>query len=358
LTGAAPFTVRLQRDTQELDVRVQPTPADNPAPPRIGVQLLPRVVRSLRADVPIVQKLGIARGDLVLAIDDVPFTAGSLDVAHAGGPSLRVLVRRAGQELRLEQPATRDDRIAFAENVALTTDDSLLLSVLPDFAAAAAGMRAGDRIDAVNGHPIRTFDDLRRVVEDSDGKPLALVVARAGATVRLDLASQDLVLTERLEFTLTPAQQPLFETGLQPSIPHRTEMVRAESFGQALGLGCALSLDMIKQLYVTMKRMVTGDVGAKNLGGIIRISQVSYQAAQRGTSWFLYLLAMLSLNLAFVNLLPIPVLDGGHLLFLLIEKVKGSPVSSRVFGYSQVVGLTFVLMLVLFVTYNDILQLL
>ena len=107
-----------------------------------------------------------------------------------------------------------------------------------------------------------------------------------------------------------------------------------------------------------MKRMVTGEVGAKNMGGLIRISQVSYQAAQRGPSWFLYLMAMLSLNLAFVNLLPIPVLDGGHLLFLLIEKVKGSPVSSRVFGYSQVVGLVFVLMLVLFVTYNDILQLL
>jgi len=114
---------------------------------------------------------------------------------------------------------------------------------------------------------------------------------------------------------------------------------------------------MIKQLYVTMKRMVTGDVGAKNLGGIIRISQVSYQAAQRGPSWFLYLLAMLSLNLAFVNLLPIPVLDGGHLLFLLIERIKGSPVSVNVLNYSQVLGLVLVLALVVFVTYNDILRL-
>jgi regulator of sigma E protease len=143
-----------------------------------------------------------------------------------------------------------------------------------------------------------------------------------------------------------------------PRFANVTEEVRAGSFVEALQLGTAFSLDLIKQLYVTLKRMVTGDVGAKNLGGIIRIGQVSYEAAQRGPSWFFYLLAMLSLNLAFVNLLPIPVLDGGHLLFLLIEKVKGSPVSSRVFGYSQVVGLVFVLMLVLFVTYNDILRLL
>jgi regulator of sigma E protease len=118
------------------------------------------------------------------------------------------------------------------------------------------------------------------------------------------------------------------------------------------------SLDLVKQLYVTMKRLITGEVGAKNLGGIIRISQVSYQAAQRGPSWFWYFLALLSVNLAFVNLLPVPVLDGGHLLFLLIEKVKGSPVGTKVFGYSQVIGLVFVLLLVLFVTYNDILRLL
>jgi regulator of sigma E protease len=134
--------------------------------------------------------------------------------------------------------------------------------------------------------------------------------------------------------------------------------IRAESFGEAVKLGTVCSLDLIKQMYVTLKRLVTGEVGAKNLGGIIRISQVSYQAAQRGPSWFWYFLALLSVNLAFVNVLPIPVLDGGHLMFLLIEKVKGSPVSTKVFGYSQVIGLVFVLLLILFVTYNDILRLL
>ena len=83
---------------------------------------------------------------------------------------------------------------------------------------------------------------------------------------------------------------------------------------------------------------------------------VQHHRRDRTTFW--YFLALLSVNLAFVNLLPIPVLDGGHLLFLLIEKVKGSPVSTKVFGYSQVIGLVFVLLLVLFVTYNDILRLL
>ncbi|MFY9341141.1 MAG: RIP metalloprotease, partial [Planctomycetota bacterium] len=212
----------------------------------------------------------------------------------------------------------------------------------------------------VDGKAIATFDDLRRVVERSDNRPLAIRVQRVapGAAVAVDPATHELALLASAEFTITPRRVAVFESGLLPELMTLTEEVRAESFGEALWLGTSLSLDMIKQLYLTLKRMVTGDVGAKNLGGIIRISQVSYQAANRGFTWFLYLMAMLSLNLAFVNLLPIPVLDGGHLLFLLIEKVKGSPVSGRVFGYSQVVGLVFVLMLVLFVTYNDILQLL
>jgi regulator of sigma E protease len=163
---------------------------------------------------------------------------------------------------------------------------------------------------------------------------------------------------EIVELTILPKVTAFPEMGWKLEVAPKMIEIQAESFGEAVKLGTVCSLDLIKQMYVTLKRLVTGEVGAKNLGGIIRISQVSYQAAQRGPSWFWYFLALLSVNLAFVNVLPIPVLDGGHLMFLLIEKVKGSPVSTKVFGYSQVIGLVFVLLLVLFVTYNDILRLL
>ena len=118
------------------------------------------------------------------------------------------------------------------------------------------------------------------------------------------------------------------------------------------------SVDLIKQLYVTLKRMVTGDVSAKNLGGIVTISRVSYAVAKEGWAKLFWFLAVLSINLAFINVLPIPVLDGGHLLFLLIERIKGSPVSVKVHNYSQILGLVFVVALMVFVTYNDILRLL
>ena len=346
-------------DGDERTVTLTPRPAAVEGPLRIGVQLLPREVVGLRQGAAVVERLGLRRGDVLLAIDGVPFTSGKLDGLAAGDGPLRLHVRRGTEQLVLAAPVGPEQRSALARDVALGPDDRLLLLPSPDQPAAAAGMLPGDRIESVNGAAIRTFEDLRQAVEGSAGGALTVVVRRPAAGGPLvDPATGDLALPQQATLTITPRRQALFATGLVPQVPRLTEEVRAGSLGEALALGTAFSVDLIKQLYVTLKRMVTGDVGAKNLGGIIRISQVSYEAAQRGPSWFFYLLAMLSLNLAFVNLLPIPVLDGGHLLFLLIEKVKGSPVSSRVFGYSQVVGLVFVLMLVLFVTYNDILRLL
>jgi regulator of sigma E protease len=155
-----------------------------------------------------------------------------------------------------------------------------------------------------------------------------------------------------------PQRRSTPDFGITTEIDQLRAEVRADGFGDALRLGWVCSLDLIKQLYVTLKRLLTGDVAAKNLGGIIQISRVTYHNARWGWSRLLYFLALLSINLAFINVLPIPVLDGGHLLFLLIERIKGSPVSTRVLSYSQVLGLVFVLALVVFVTYNDILRLL
>lgn len=359
LPGPEPLALAVRRDGQNVTAELRPAPAEAAGPPRIGVSQQPRVVRGLRQGVPAIERLDLRRGDLLLAIDARPFL-GDLEAARTGPDELVLHVRRDGRETVLRATMTAGDRQAFVDAVALRADDGLMLVPAPDLPAAAAGLRAGDRVVAVDGRAVDDFEALRRAVESAGERPLQVRVQRwrEGAPRFLDPATGDLPLADVVELTIAPRRQPAWDIGLVPQLVERSELVRAGSFGEALRLGTALSLDLVKQLYVTMKRMLTGEVGAKNLGGIIRISQVSYRAAQRGPSWFAYLLAMLSLNLAFVNLLPIPVLDGGHLMFLLIEKVKGSPVSTRVFGYSQVVGLVFVLMLVLFVTYNDILQLL
>jgi regulator of sigma E protease len=357
--GHRRIAVQVQRDGTPLAVELERAVVAGASPLLFGLTQMPRRVAGVRTGASLVDGLGLQRGDLVLAIDGLPLSG--VDLATAGdptAPTCRVSVLRDGREVVLEHTAQPGDRSQLATHVALQTDGTLHTVVVPDSAAAAAGLQSGDLVVAVDGTAVRDWNHLRDLVGTRGERPLTVRFQRPQAAADGTWASperRDLRLGEPIEATVVARRDPIF--GIVPMVARLREEVRATSFADAVRLGCVCSLDLVKQLYVTLKRIATGDVGAKNLGGIIRISQVSYQAAKEGPSWFWYLLAMLSVNLAFVNLLPVPVLDGGHLLFLLIEKVKGSPVSTKVLGYSQVVGLVFVLLLVLFVTYNDILRL-
>lgn len=358
--GAA-VEVKVRRGDQERNAQVAGRPTAEFTPWRIGVTLQARRVAGLRPGSALLEALDLRRGDVVLGIDGRPFVGTDMAALAAGSGDAVLQVLRGSVRLELRAPADAAARAAAAERIALEPDDSLRLAPLPGGPAEQAGLRAGDRLVSLDGREGLDWDGFRDAVENSAGRTLRLVVDRPKPAVEASFwssATGDLGAGDRTTLQLAAERQPIFDYGFTPELQFLREEVKADDFGHALKLGAVCSLDMIKQLYVTLKRLVTGDVGAKNLGGIIRISQVSYQAAKRGPSWFWYFLALLSLNLGFVNLLPIPALDGGHLLFLLIERIKGSPVSTRVLGYSQVLGLVFVLLLVLFVTYNDILRLL
>ncbi|MBM4061757.1 MAG: RIP metalloprotease RseP [Planctomycetes bacterium] len=349
-------TLRVRRDGAELDLAVAPRPAPSGSRGRLGVRQVARAIVGIRPGCRLVDELGLQRGDVLLAVDGEAFRGGELRAALSAAGRLRLHLARDGRELVVEQSATADERAALAEHLALGADPALLLEPTPGGPAAAAGLLPGDRLEAVDGEAVTDLAGLRRIVEPAGEKALQLRVRRlAAGPVTFDPATGDLLRSETVTLEIAPRPRPTLGVEAEFELP--SEELRAESFGHAIVLGAGNSLDLVKQLFVTLKRLATGEVGAQNLGGIIRISQFSYQAARRGPGWFWYFLAVLSVNLALVNLLPVPVLDGGHLVFLLIERIKGSPVSTRVLGYSQVLGLVFVLLLVLFVTYNDILRL-
>ncbi len=231
---------------------------------------------------------------------------------------------------------------------------ALIGKVAPGSAADGA-LKAGDVVTAVDGQPVHGFGDIARQVD---------ALGKQGGTgmVEVDRAG------ERLAFELAPrwTRHPdagkghYWALGLAP--PDKMQMPGYDAklqYGPLAAFPAALretgkltsdSLGMIR-------RMLTGDASLKNVSGPITIAQVANVSAKRGPDWFLWFLAAMSLSLAIINLLPIPVLDGGHLLYYLIELVKGSPLSERHMVAGQYVGLAALAGLMGLAFYNDILRL-
>ena len=131
---------------------------------------------------------------------------------------------------------------------------------------------------------------------------------------------------------------------------------RAEGPIHALQVGAESTWRFLEDSWIFLKRIISQDVSARNAGGIITIGMVSSHWAAEGLPKLFFFLCILSMNLAFLNVLPVPLLDGGHLFFLLIEKLKGSPVSPKIQVMSQAIGLVMLLSLMVYVTYNDVVR--
>ncbi|MCB1561014.1 MAG: RIP metalloprotease RseP [Xanthomonadales bacterium] len=202
-----------------------------------------------------------------------------------------------------------------------------------DGPAAAAGLREGDVIERIGSEDVRWYNELTPVIQRqaSAGQPLDIRVRRGGATLSVSLSPariSDDDGRQRWVIGITPARasieyDALFRYGPMDAVP--------AAFSETWRLTHS-TLGMLG-------RMLIGRASIQNLSGPISIAQYANASAQQGPSWFLYFLAVLSLSLCIMNLLPIPILDGGHLLYYLIEIIKGSPVSERVLIAGQYVGL-------------------
>ncbi len=337
------LTVRRGEDPdQRTEIRYTPEiRADGP--PRLGVRSAPLVVQAVRPN-PAVDALGLRAGDRLLRIDGRPYGGRPIDevLEESSGP-LEVTVRRNDSELQLTTDLA-DARSVLVDGIALGyLEGEVRIVPMPDTPASRAGFLPGDKVLSIDGEDIDDWDGLVAAVHAAGDRAMRFSISRGDAT---------------LEILVTPEPQRLVDLGFDRQLAYQQDLFQRDSLGGAMEAGFVASVDLIKQSYVTLKRIVTGDVSARNLGGIVTISRVSYDAAKGGMARFFYFLALLSINLAFINVLPIPVLDGGHLLFLLIERIKGSPVSAEVVNYSQILGLVFVVALMVFVTYNDILRIL
>lgn len=224
-------------------------------------------------------------------------------------------------------------------------------ALLDGGAAARAGLQIGDRIVALGGQPLVSWGELVAGVRDRAGQPVDTVIERDGRRIEVvlvpDEATVDGVRVGRIGVSAGEI------SGL------REEMFTIVSYGPLASLVKA-SAKTYETSVLTLKmigRMLTGEVSWKNLSGPVTIADYAGQTARLGLAHYLGFVALISISLGVLNLLPIPVLDGGHLLYYTIEILKGSPVSERVMQLGQQLGLVALALLMTFAFYNDIMRL-
>ncbi len=231
----------------------------------------------------------------------------------------------------------------------LTKSTTDIGSVTPESPAAAAGLKAEDRILAVDGVPVQEWGQLSTLIQESGGKPIRLKVQRGDDVFTVQLTPE---IKQTRTILGEEVNRPLI--GIVASDNYIVEKVNPL---QAVYYAIIHAGSMIKLTFVVLGKLIVGAISPRTLAGPIGIAQMSGQVAKAGPLAFLSFLALLSINLGILNLLPIPVLDGGHLLFFSIEGVMGKPLSIRKRELAQQVGLFLLIVLMVFVFYNDIYRL-
>ncbi|WP_017997848.1 RIP metalloprotease RseP [Paracoccus sp. N5] len=290
----------------------------HPVPPGVTMQLQP--------------------GDRILAVDGRPVASwrdlGLLAESLPARPSHDWTVLREGAEITVPGP----DPVP-----------PLVGGVAPRSPAVAAGLQPGDVILAVDGQPVRRFDELRGHVTAAAGKPVVLRVWREGQG--------------EADYTLVPREQDLpteagyerrWMIGVQGGGSYFDPAIRSAGPLESLALGAARTWDIIASSVSGLWAMVTGQIGSCNLGGAISIAETTGQAASAGGGNFIWWIAVLSAAIGFLNLLPVPVLDGGHLMFYLYEAVARRRPSARVIDILSALGMAAVLSLMVFGLSNDL----
>jgi len=220
--------------------------------------------------------------------------------------------------------------------------------VQPGSAAEQGGIRPGDVIISIDGRHIARFEDVQQAVRLNPGTPITIVVRRDGGELELRVTPTPTELTDRFGYR--------YEIGLLGIARSGMEYIKRDPLTALLQAGTetwSLSVGTLKAMW----QIVIGTRAVDELGGPLRIAQMSGEVAQGGMVAVLWFMAVLSINLGLINLFPVPVLDGGHLLFYAAEAVRGKPLGQRAQEYGFRIGLALVLTLMVFATWNDLVHL-
>jgi regulator of sigma E protease len=330
----------------------------------IGIPALKPVIGDVTAD-SVAARAGMQSGDAIVAVAGEPVSTREgavlaiLDRLMDGAP-IELAVRGDSGEGRTRtlDLIIEGDRRALTEPGALLprlgfdfwypTVPTEIGKIVPDSPAARARLELGDRIVAVDDEPVADFSDLVDRVQPSPGKTLAFTVERKGERFEVPIEVEAQREGDRL----------VGRIGIQPvqSLAVPEDMRALERYGAIAAGGRAI--EKTWNMSVLTVRMIwnvaTGDVSVKNLSGPINIAEYAGFSARQGILSFLSFLAIVSVSLFVLNLLPIPILDGGQAVYQVVELVKGSPLSERAQAVGQQIGIVLLLVLMSFAFYNDL----
>jgi regulator of sigma E protease len=225
----------------------------------------------------------------------------------------------------------------------LPQHEPVVRELVPGYPASAAGIRPGDRVLRIGADTVTTWEQL-----------VGLMERHVGDSIALDLLRDGRVMNVRVAPRLVTVELDSGRTRRTPKIGIGYRELKRYGLFASLGEGVRRSWEAAGQVWFTVRSIVTGRLPASELGGPILVGQLSGEAARMGPDVFLGFMALFSVNLAVLNLLPIPVLDGGNIVILLIEAVRRKPVSLEIRQRVATVGLLLLVLLMLFATYNDV----
>ncbi len=303
------------------------------------------IVGHVVADSP-AAKAGVQPGDKIVQIEgkkDPTWDDIERDEIASAERNLSVTLERNGRLIQTTVTPVLDERMGIATSGWEESTEIVAQEISPGMPADAAGLKPGDILVSIDGQPIRSRFKLQDVIRGANGNPVSVVYLRAGqqhtVSIKPVMSSSD--------------GKPRFMIGVAPN-PKLNVVTESLSFPAALRQSLQSNTENATLIFAFLRGLVERRMSAKAVDGPIGIARLSSRAAQMGAAVFLSLMASVSLNLAIFNLLPIPILDGGVILTLLVEMLLGRDLSLNFKEGLMKIGFVFLMAVVVFVLYNDI----